>query len=85
MNCAKIGIVALAVSMLFIARLYAADLQVRKPVPDEVGKMVSCTVMHVKFEVAKETPIIDYKGKSYYFCCQHCVKDFKKNPEKYAK
>ncbi len=25
----------------------------------------------------------DYKGKSYHFCCPHCIGDFKKDPEKY--
>jgi YHS domain-containing protein len=80
-----IGVAALVIGCMFIAQVYAADLQVRKPAPDEVGRMVACTVMNVKFEVGKETPVIDYKGRRYYFCCQHCVKDFKKNPDKYAK
>jgi len=25
----------------------------------------------------------DYKGKTYYFCCQDCVTKFKANPQKY--
>ncbi|MEM0438592.1 MAG: transcriptional regulator [Desulfurococcaceae archaeon] len=28
---------------------------------------------------------VEYKGKTYYFCCSHCVSAFKRNPEKYAK
>ncbi len=24
-----------------------------------------------------------YKGKTYYFCCQHCKMAFDKEPEKY--
>jgi len=24
-----------------------------------------------------------YQGKTYSFCCRKCLKDFKKNPEKY--
>ena len=27
----------------------------------------------------------EYNGKIYNLCCQMCVKDFKKNPEKYSK
>ena len=27
---------------------------------------------------------IEYKGKIYNLCCLMCVKDFKKNPEKYS-
>ncbi len=26
----------------------------------------------------------EYNGKIYGFCCEDCVKDFKKDPEKYA-
>jgi Cu+-exporting ATPase len=28
---------------------------------------------------------VAYKGKIYNLCCPMCVKDFKKNPEKYSK
>lgn len=27
---------------------------------------------------------VEYKGKIYNLCCPMCVKDFKKNPEKYS-
>ena len=27
----------------------------------------------------------EYKGKIYNLCCKMCIKDFKKNPEKYSK
>jgi YHS domain-containing protein len=27
----------------------------------------------------------EYNGKIYNFCCPMCIKDFKKNPEKYSK
>ena len=26
-----------------------------------------------------------YKGKTVGFCCDECIEDFKKNPDKYAK
>jgi len=26
-----------------------------------------------------------YEGKTYYFCCPHCLEKFKQNPEKYVK
>ncbi|NIO09087.1 MAG: YHS domain-containing protein, partial [Deltaproteobacteria bacterium] len=26
----------------------------------------------------------DYAGKTYFFCCEHCLERFKKEPEKYA-
>ncbi len=26
-----------------------------------------------------------YKGKVYYFCCKHCLEEFKRDAEKYLK
>ena len=42
------------------------------PAPDEKGAMGEA----VKYE---------YNGKIYNLCCSMCVKDFKRNPEKYSK
>ena len=42
------------------------------PVPGEKGAMGEV----VKYE---------YNGKIYNLCCPMCIKDFKKNPEKYSK
>lgn len=81
-----IGAVAIVIGILFIARLYSVDLQVRKPTQQELGKMVNfCTVKNLKFQITKKTPVIDYKGKTYYFCCTHCLREFQANPDKYAK
>ena len=60
-------------------------LKVRKATKEEIGKSEICAVTGAKFEIAEDTPVIDYKGKAYYFCCTQCLKDFKKNPDKYAK
>jgi YHS domain-containing protein len=27
---------------------------------------------------------VEYKGKIYYFCCEHCMAAFKRNPERYV-
>ncbi|MEB3780274.1 MAG: YHS domain-containing protein [Desulfurococcales archaeon] len=27
----------------------------------------------------------EYGGKTYYFCCEHCMLKFKNNPERYLK
>jgi YHS domain-containing protein len=59
--------------------------QVRKPKPEEIGQMAVCAVKGTKFEVASNTPVIDYKGKTYYFCCDHCLHEFQENPDKFAK
>jgi YHS domain-containing protein len=61
-----------------------ADLEVRQPNRAEIGMPVNCPVMNSRLEVKKDTPVIDYNGKSYYFCCQQCVDDFRKDPDKYT-
>jgi YHS domain-containing protein len=39
--------------------------------------------MNHKFKVNASTPVIDYHGKSFYFCCEGCPAEFKQNPGKY--
>jgi YHS domain-containing protein len=60
-------------------------LKVRKPMPEEIGQSKICAVAGTKFEVASNTPVIDYKGKTYYFCCDHCLKEFQENSDKFVK
>lgn len=46
--------------------------------------MASCPVLGTT--MAKQDMIkLDYKGKTYYFCCSPCVAKFKADPEKYIK
>lgn len=56
-----------------------------KPAP---AKDIHCAVMKEdKIDVAKATAakkFADYKGKRYFFCCEHCQEQFKKDPAKYA-
>jgi YHS domain-containing protein len=68
----------------FSGAVQADELKVRQPNQAEIGNIVNCPVMNSKFEVKKDTGVIDYKGKSYYFCCSHCVEDFKENPDRHA-
>ena len=42
------------------------------PVPGQKGSM-------------GEAVTYEYNGKIYHLCCPMCIKDFKKNPEKYSK
>jgi len=43
---------------------------------DELGKEATCPVTNKSFKITKETPAIDYQGKTYYFCCPGCVDKF---------
>ncbi|MCL6536742.1 MAG: YHS domain-containing protein [Armatimonadetes bacterium] len=53
------------------AKRTAAKQEVRCPVS---GKAITDT---------KKAPKYTYRGKTYYFNCQNCLAEFKKNPQKY--
>ncbi len=48
---------------------------------EEVGNEF-CPVSGEKID-EKNKVTYDYKGKIYSFCCQACVEEFKKDPDKY--
>ncbi len=48
-----------------------------------IGNKLICPVMKTEFVLKADSPKIEYKGKSYYFCCPDCVEKFKKDPNKY--
>lgn len=48
------------------------------------NEMASCPVLGTTMSKDKMIPY-EYKGKTYYFCCQPCVEKFKADPEKYIK
>lgn len=48
---------------------------------DENGQIL-CPVMG---NPVKKEVYMDYKGKRISFCCEGCIKEFEKDPEKYMK
>ena len=46
-------------------------------------EMVKCAVSGEKMKKSEAKSSYEYKGKTYYFCCDNCIESFKKNPEKY--
>lgn len=81
----KIGFLALA-SMALVGGAFAQAKA--KPVA-KVPPKISCAVMKGDMvDVAKSTKsksFADYKGRRYFFCCPHCVGQFKADPSKFAK
>jgi YHS domain-containing protein len=47
-------------------------------------EMVKCAVSGEKMNKSEAKGSMEYKGKTYYFCCDNCAEAFKKNPEKYV-
>lgn len=65
-------------------------MQMKETKSDKEGTKVSnsedqALVCPVSGEEADPSIKMDYKGKTYYFCCNKCLKKFKSNPEKYTK
>lgn len=46
-------------------------------------EMVTCAVSGEKMKKSEAKGSYEYKGTTYYFCCDNCIESFKKNPEKY--
>ncbi|MFC2163938.1 YHS domain-containing protein [Acidobacteriota bacterium] len=46
---------------------------------------VKCAVSGEKIKKSEAKSSYEYKGKTYYFCCDNCKESFVKEPEKYVK
>ena len=71
-------ILILALFLLGTASIAKAETPASAADVVDVGNGI-CPVSGDK--VGKTT--FEYQGKRYHFCCKDCVKDFKKDPEKY--
>ena len=81
-----IRLISTIILVLSLAGIALADeLQVRQPTESEIGQKAQCPVTKMSFEVSKDTPVLDYKGKSYFFCCTSCIDEFKENTGKFIK
>jgi YHS domain-containing protein len=63
------------------SKLHGADAPTTQPAVDTKPINAKCPVSG---EDLDPNVSIVYEGKTIGFCCQDCVKAFKKNPEKYA-
>ena len=81
---ARIALQGLLIVLLLIPSIaLSEELKARPATPGEVGKKAWCPVMNFNFDVKAGTQVIDYKGKSFYFCCEGCPQEFLKDPDKY--
>ncbi|KAB2644681.1 MAG: YHS domain-containing protein [Verrucomicrobia bacterium] len=53
--------------------------------PETPYSISTCVVSENPLGVMGPPFIIDHNGTEVRFCCQECVKDFNKDPEKYLK
>ena len=83
------AIVILSMAVVLMAGYVLAEEQ-DQPAATEEKVKVDNKICPISGEVIEETadkkPVqVEYKGKMYNLCCEMCVKDFNKDPEKYIK
>lgn len=49
-----------------------------------IGDRTKCAVTGETFIVKADSEKYEYEGKTYYFCCDGCLDDFKKDPKKFT-
>ncbi len=47
-------------------------------------EMVKCPVSGKEIKKSEAKATYEYKGKTYYFCCENCKETFLENPDKYV-
>ncbi|MCX8153782.1 MAG: heavy metal translocating P-type ATPase, partial [Candidatus Bathyarchaeota archaeon] len=81
-----VGAIIMSLSTVIVA-LNSQTLRKHEPkgvALAEAPVMVKDPVCGMEIEPATAYGKTEYKGKTYYFCSQHCAEEFKKNPEKCA-
>jgi YHS domain-containing protein len=61
----------------------ATSADLKAPGEAKVGDRTRCPVSGEEFTVKDDSPHAEYQGKTYYFCCPHCVQKFESDPSKY--
>jgi YHS domain-containing protein len=67
--------------LIFTVFVFAFSLSSFGQQPDD--EMVKCPVSGEKIKKSEAKGTYEYKGETYYFCCDNCIESFKKDPEKY--
>ena len=82
MSCVKrVGLAACLV-LATVTWAAAADAGAKAPAEAKLKPQTMCPVMEGKIN---KRLYADHDGNRVYFCCQGCIKMFKKDPEKYMK
>ncbi len=83
MNKIKI-IFSIVILLGAIAMLIGQEKKVTVP-EVMIGKEVVCPVTGKTFKITKDTPVVEYNGQIYHFCCPGCDDKFLADPGKYIK
>ncbi len=58
---------------------------VKAPGEATIGDRTTCPTSGEEFTVTAKSPKLEYRGRTYYFCCSGCDAEFAQDPEKYLK
>jgi YHS domain-containing protein len=50
----------------------------------QAEETVKCPVSGKEMKKSEARASVEYEGKTYYFCCENCKKEFMENPQKYT-
>jgi YHS domain-containing protein len=70
--------------ILLILSVVAFVLTLSSYAQQPADEMVKCAISGNEMKKSEAKSSLEYKGKTYYFCCDNCEKSFKENPEKYV-
>jgi YHS domain-containing protein len=54
-------------------------------IPDGVTDVKNSKCIVMGDDIGTSTQFVTFGGKAYHICCEDCVKDFNKDPEKFVK
>lgn len=87
-GCVLYSVAMKTILLLGFSVLTAVSLAQGKPaVQPKTPTTIKCAVEGGPVNIAKATKnhmYADYKGNRYFFCCDGCPQEFKKNPTKFA-
>jgi YHS domain-containing protein len=69
--------------ILLILSVVAFAFALSSYAQQSADEMVKCAVGGKEMKKSEAKITYEYKGETYYFCCDNCIESFKKNPEKY--
>jgi YHS domain-containing protein/ssDNA-binding Zn-finger/Zn-ribbon topoisomerase 1 len=75
MNRSKLFSLLVILAFVFVAAAIAQN---------PTDETVTCPVSGKVIKKSEAKGSAEYQGKTYYFCCEGCKKEFLKDPEKYA-
>jgi YHS domain-containing protein len=48
-----------------------------------IGDRSTCTVSGEEITITESSPHAEHDGRTYYFCCPHCLERFQANPHEF--